>query len=112
MQEQGGFLTLADLKEHHSEWVDPVSINYRGYDIWELPPNGQGIAALQLLNILENKDFSGLQWGGEEHLHYFIEAKKRVFEDRQNIMRTYIYKASTCNNYSVKRTLVTATLKR
>jgi gamma-glutamyltranspeptidase/glutathione hydrolase len=82
MQEQGGFLTLADLKEHHSEWVDPVSINYRGYEIWELPPNGQGIAALQLLNILENKDFSGLQWGGEEHLHYFIEAKKRVFEDR------------------------------
>ncbi len=82
MQEQGGFLTLADLKEHHSEWVDPISINYRGYEIWELPPNGQGIAALQLLNILENKDFSGLQWGGEEHLHYFIEAKKRVFEDR------------------------------
>ena len=82
IQEQGGFLTLADLEEHHSEWVDPVSVNYRGFDIWELPPNGQGIAALQLLNILENKDFSTLQWGSEEHLHYFIEAKKRVFEDR------------------------------
>ena len=82
IQEQGGFLTMVDLEEHHSEWVDPVNINYRGYDIWELPPNGQGIAALQLLNILENKDFSGLPWGGEEHLHYFIEAKKRVFEDR------------------------------
>ena len=82
IQEQGGFLTLADLEEHHSEWVDPVSVNYRGFDIWELPPNGQGIAALQLLNILENKDFSTIQWGSEEHLHYFIEAKKRVFEDR------------------------------
>ena len=67
IQEQGGFLTLADMEEHHSEWVDPVSINYRGFDIWELPPNGQGITALQLLNILENKDFSTIQWGSEEY---------------------------------------------
>jgi gamma-glutamyltranspeptidase/glutathione hydrolase len=57
-------------------------VNYRGYDVWELPPNGQGIAALQLLNILENKDFSDVRWGSEEHLHLFTEAKKRVFEDR------------------------------
>ncbi len=82
IQEQGGFLSVEDLNNHHSQWVEPVGINYRGYDIWELPPNGQGIAALQLLNILENKDFSDVDWGSDEHLHYFIEAKKRVFEDR------------------------------
>lgn len=82
IKEQGGFLSLEDLSSHHSQWVEPVSVNYRGYDVWELPPNGQGIAALQLLNILENKDFSEVRWGGEEHLHLFIEAKKRVFEDR------------------------------
>ena len=82
IKEQGGFLSLEDLSAHHSQWVEPVSVNYRGYDVWELPPNGQGIAALQLLNILENKDFSEIRWGSEEHLHLFTEAKKRVFEDR------------------------------
>ena len=82
IKEQGGFLSLEDLSSHHSQWVEPVSVNYRGYDVWELPPNGQGIAALQLLNILENKDFSEVRWGSEEHLHLFTEAKKRVFEDR------------------------------
>jgi gamma-glutamyltranspeptidase/glutathione hydrolase len=82
IKEQGGFLSLEDLSSHRSQWVEPVSVNYRGYDVWELPPNGQGIAALQLLNILENKDFSDVHWGSEEHLHLFTEAKKRVFEDR------------------------------
>ena len=82
IKEQGGFLSLEDLSAHHSQWVEPVSVNYRGFDVWELPPNGQGIAALQLLNILENKDFSAVRWGSEEHLHLFTEAKKRVFEDR------------------------------
>ena len=82
IKEQGGFLSMEDLSSHRSQWVEPVSVNYRGYDIWELPPNGQGIAALQLLNILENKDFSDVRWGSEEHLHLFTEAKKRVFEDR------------------------------
>jgi len=82
IKEQGGFLSMEDLSAHHSQWVEPVSVNYRGYDVWELPPNGQGISALQLLNILENKDFSEVRWGSEEHLHLFTEAKKRVFEDR------------------------------
>lgn len=82
IKEQGGFLSMEDLSAHHSQWVEPVSVNYRGYDVWELPPNGQGIAALQLLNILENKDFNEVYWGSEEHLHLFTEAKKRVFEDR------------------------------
>jgi gamma-glutamyltranspeptidase/glutathione hydrolase len=82
IQEQGGFLSESDLAEHHSEWVEPVSVNYRGYDVWELPPNGQGIAALQMLHILEAYDFSKIPFGSTEHLHLFTEAKKLAFEDR------------------------------
>ena len=82
IQSQGGFLSEADLEAHQSEWVDPVSVNYRGYDVWELPPNGQGIAALQMLQLLEGFDFSGIDFGSAEHLHLFTEAKKLAFEDR------------------------------
>ncbi|MBT8185819.1 MAG: gamma-glutamyltransferase [Eudoraea sp.] len=82
IQEKGGFLSMEDLASHQSEWVEPVSINYRGYDVWELPPNGQGIAALQMLQILEEYDFSAIEFGSEEHLHLFTEAKKLAFEDR------------------------------
>lgn len=82
IQSQGGFLSMDDLAAHHSDWVEPVSVNYRGYDIWELPPNGQGIAALQMLNILEGYDFSEIPFGSERHIHLFVEAKKLVFEDR------------------------------
>jgi gamma-glutamyltranspeptidase/glutathione hydrolase len=82
IQEKGGFLSERDLAEHHSEWVEPVSVNYRGYDVWELPPNGQGIAALQMLQLLEAYDFSKIPFGSTEHLHLFTEAKKLAFEDR------------------------------
>lgn len=82
MKEQGGFLTYDDLASHTSEWVEPVSVNYRGYEVWELPPNGQGIAALQMLNILEAYDLKSMGFGSEEYLHLFIEAKKLAFEDR------------------------------
>lgn len=82
IKEQGGFLTEEDFANHRSEWVDPVSTNYRGYDVWELPPNGQGIAALQMLNILEGYDFSEIEFGSPMHLHLFMEAKKLAFEDR------------------------------
>ncbi len=82
VQSQGGFLSEEDLGSHWSEWVDPVSVNYRGYDVWELPPNGQGIAALQMLNILEGYDFSDIPFGSAEHIHLFVEAKKLAFEDR------------------------------
>ena len=82
MQENGGFLTMRDFQEHTSEWVDPVSVNYRGYDIWELPPNGQGIAALQMLNIMENYDIRHMGFGSAEYIHLFTEAKKLAFEDR------------------------------
>ncbi len=79
---QGGFLSTEDLASHQSEWVEPVSVNYRGYDVWELPPNGQGIAALQMLAILEGYNFSNIEFGSPEHLHLFTEAKKLAFEDR------------------------------
>ena len=82
MQEVGGFLSYRDLAEHSSEWVEPVSTDYRGYDVWELPPNGQGIAALQMLNILEGYDLSAMGFGSADYIHYFVEAKKLVFEDR------------------------------
>ena len=82
VQQQDGFLTTADLSSFEVEWVDPVSINYRGYDVWELPPNGQGIAALQILKILEGYDFSKIDFGSDEHIHLFTEAKKLAFEDR------------------------------
>ena len=82
IKEQGGFLSAKDLAAHQSEWVAPVSVNYRGYDVWELPPNGQGIAALQMLQILEGYDFATIKFGSAEHLHLFTEAKKLAFEDR------------------------------
>ncbi|WJG09981.1 gamma-glutamyltransferase [Aliiglaciecola sp. LCG003] len=82
MKEQGGFLSYEDLASHTSDWVEPVSTNYRGYDVWELPPNGQGIAALQILNILEQFDIEGMGFGSAEYIHTFVEAKKLAFEDR------------------------------
>jgi gamma-glutamyltranspeptidase/glutathione hydrolase len=82
LREQGGFLSADDLATHRSEWIDPVSVNYRGYEVWELPPNGQGIAALQMLNILEGFEFKPEDYGTPRHIHLFSEAKKLVFEDR------------------------------
>ena len=79
---QGGFLEESDLAAHRGEWVEPVSVNYRGYDVWEIPPNGQGIAALQILNILENYDLRAMGWGSADYVHTFVEAKKLAFEDR------------------------------
>ncbi len=79
---QGGFLSLRDLAQHRSDWTDPVSASYRGWDVWELPPNGQGIAALQMLNILECFDIASLEPNGAEHLHLLAEAKKLVYADR------------------------------
>lgn len=82
MQEQGGYLGYDDLASHRSEWVAPVSAAYRGYEVHELPPNGQGIAALQMLNILEGYDVAAMGFGSPDYVHAFVEAKKLVFEDR------------------------------
>src|ERR1700749_2993218 len=82
MRENGGFLRKADFENHTSTWVDPVSTNYRGYDVFELPPNGQGIAALQILNILEGYDLRSMGRSSPDYLHLFIEAKKLAYADR------------------------------
>ncbi|MCH7719980.1 MAG: gamma-glutamyltransferase [Planctomycetes bacterium] len=78
----GCFLRAEDLATHKSTWVDPVSTNYRGYDVWELPPNGQGIAVLQMLNLLEPIDLRALGHNSADYLHHLVEAKKIAYEDR------------------------------
>ncbi|MDN3204622.1 gamma-glutamyltransferase [Algoriphagus sediminis] len=82
MKKHDGYLSYEDLAKHEGEWVDPVSTNYRGYDVWELPPNGQGIAALQMLNILEAYDLKAMGFGSADYLHVLTEAKKLAYEDR------------------------------
>jgi len=82
IQENGGFLSYEDMADHSSTWVDPVSTNYRGYDVWQLPPNGQGIAVLQILNILEGFDLTSMGLYSPEYAHLFLEAKKLAYEDR------------------------------
>ena len=82
MKKNGGYLSYEDLAAHHSNWIEPVSVDYRGYRVWELPPNGQGIAALQMLGMLKNFDMSSAGFGSADHIHWFVEAKKLAFEDR------------------------------
>jgi len=82
MKDNGGYLNYDDLAQHRSTWVEPISTNYRGYDVFELPPNGQGIAALQMLNIIEQHDLASMGFLSEQALHLMVEAKKLVFEDR------------------------------
>ena len=82
MRANGGFLRKTDFEKHNSTWVEPASANYRGYDVFELPPNGQGIAALQILNILEGFDLRVMGRNSPEALHTMIEAKKIVWADR------------------------------
>jgi gamma-glutamyltranspeptidase/glutathione hydrolase len=81
-QANGGYFSKKDFEDHTSTWVEPVSTNYRGYDVWELPPNGQGIAALQILNILEGYDIKSMGRHSPDYLHLFIEAKKLAYADR------------------------------
>jgi gamma-glutamyltranspeptidase/glutathione hydrolase len=82
VRSSGGFLGREDLAAHVSEWVEPVSTTYRDWRVFELPPNGQGVAVLQMLNILEGFELDSLEWGSAEHLHLLIETKKLAFEDR------------------------------
>jgi gamma-glutamyltranspeptidase/glutathione hydrolase len=82
MQANSGFLRKVDFEKHTSTWVEPVSTNYRGFDVFELPPNGQGIATLQMLNILEGFDLRAMGRNSPEALHAMIEAKKLAWADR------------------------------
>jgi gamma-glutamyltranspeptidase/glutathione hydrolase len=79
---RGGYLSLRDFEDHRSDWVEPVSTSYRGYEVWELPPNGQGIAAMQILNVLERYDLKAFGPKHPDYLHLFIEAKKLAYADR------------------------------
>lgn len=108
MQAHGGHLSYEDLASHTGEWVEPVSSNYRGYDIWELPPNGQGIAALQILNILEQFNVRSMRLDSADYVHLFTEAKKLAFEDRAKYYADPDFnqlpvKALISKNYAKKR---------
>ena len=85
LRENGSAMTLADFAEHRSEWVEPVSTDYRGATLWELPPNGQGIAALEILNLLEGYDVAKMGYGSADYVHHFVEAKKLAFADRARL---------------------------
>jgi gamma-glutamyltranspeptidase/glutathione hydrolase len=78
----GGWMTKADLAAHHTQWVEPRSINYRGTDVWGLPPNSQGLVTLQLLNILEQFDIKAMGFQSAQAIHHEVEAKRLAFEDR------------------------------
>lgn len=78
----GGLLAASDFASHCGEWVEPVSASYRGVEVWQLPPNGQGIAALQILKIMEGYDVRSMGFGSAAYVHAFVEAKKLAFEDR------------------------------
>lgn len=82
VQQCGGVLSMEDMNRHHSDWVEPISTNYRGYEVYETPPNTQGIAALEMLNILEGYDLHALGYQSPEYLHLLFEAKKLAFADR------------------------------
>ena len=78
----GGYLSMRDLAEHKSTWVEPISAKYRGYDVWELPPNTQGLTVLQMLRILDGFDLVGMGHNSADYLHHLVEAKKLAYEDR------------------------------
>jgi gamma-glutamyltranspeptidase/glutathione hydrolase len=81
VQAQGGFLTMEDLQDHEAEWVEPISADFHGYQVWELPPAGQGIAALEMMKILAPIDLKAMGHNSPEYLHHIIEAKKLAFAD-------------------------------
>ncbi|MBE3561382.1 MAG: gamma-glutamyltransferase family protein, partial [Ktedonobacteraceae bacterium] len=82
VQQCGGVLSMDDMARHHSDWVTPISTSYRGYDVYEFPPNSQGIAALEMLNIIEGYDLKSLGYQTSNQLHLLLEAKKLAFADR------------------------------
>jgi gamma-glutamyltranspeptidase/glutathione hydrolase len=81
-EKNGGFFQFEDFANHTNDWVEPISTNYRGYDVWQIPPNGQGLAVLQMLNVLEQHDLRSMGWGSPQATHLLIEAKKLAYADR------------------------------
>jgi gamma-glutamyltranspeptidase / glutathione hydrolase len=81
-QAHGGYFSKQDFIDHRNEWIEPISTNYRGYDVWQIPPNGQGLAVLQMLNVLEQHDLRAMGWGSPDATHLLLEAKKLAYADR------------------------------
>lgn len=81
-RKNGGYLAIEDFTEHENTWVDPISTEYRGFDVWQIPPNGQGLAVLQMLNVLEQHDLRSMGWGSADTVHLLLEAKKLAYADR------------------------------
>ena len=112
LSELGGYLTLDDFYEHQAIWVEPISIKFRDYTIWELPPAGQGIAALQMIKILEPFDLERMGHNSAAYIHHIIEAKKIAFMDLQqhvadrNYMNTPIEKLLDEDYLARRRTLI------
>jgi len=86
LQLNGGLLTYQDFVSHQSDWVEPISVEYRGYNVYNLPPNTQGFASLSILNILNQFDLPSLEEGTADYYHLLIEATKLAFEDRDNYL--------------------------
>jgi len=103
IRSQGGFLSYNDFARYHSEWIDPVRTGYRGYDIWTVPPSGQGISALQLLNMLEGYDPKEMKYGSSYYIHILTEAKKIAFEDRAKYLSDPLFNPVPVNNLISKK---------
>lgn len=86
LQQHGGLLTKADFEQHSSDWVNPISVDYRGYKAYNLPPNTQGFASLSILNILNHIDLSQIEEGSSTYYHVLVEAIKRAFTDRDQYL--------------------------
>lgn len=86
VQQLGGYLTLNDFARYQATWVEPMSVSFKGYQLWELPPNGQGIAALEMLKILEPYDLAAMKHNSAEYLHHLIEAKKLAYADLERFV--------------------------
>jgi len=100
----GGLFTLRDFAEHRSDWVEPITVNYRGYDVHELPPATQGFVALEMLKILEGFDLKSAGPQSADALHWMIEAKKLAFADRdRHLADRDFMKLSAAHLYSSKR---------
>lgn len=86
VQELGGYLTEQDFANYRARWVEPMSVSFKDYQLWELPPNGQGIAALEMLKILESFDLASMEHNSAEYLHHLIEAKKLAYADLEHFV--------------------------
>jgi gamma-glutamyltranspeptidase / glutathione hydrolase len=101
MERRHGLITMKDLADHHADWIEPLSTTYRGYEVLELPPNTQGIAALEMLNIMEGFDLKAMGWGSAAYLHALVESKRIAFADRG----AWLGDSSTTPSKAVERML-------